>query len=255
MYLILSPAKNLNENAAVPVSAFSMPCLLDQAEELMPVLKAMPPQALAQLMRISDKLALLNTERFFRWQTPFTPENAKQAVYLFNGDVYEGLDAHSLPEASVAYLQQHLGILSGLYGLLRPLDLIQPYRLEMGTKLANPRGADLYAFWGNHINRAVNEALAQQGDDAVLVNLASQEYFKSVQAARIHGKIITPIFKDGKNGQYKIISFYAKRARGLMTRFAAENSITDVHQLKAFDAEGYGYNEAMSNETEWVFIR
>ncbi len=253
MLFLISPAKNLNENQTAPVAAYSQPDLLADAAVLMDELRRLAPQDIAKLMHVSDKIALLNAERNAAWQPPFTPENAKQAVYLFNGDVYEGLAAESLPPAGVDYLQAHLRILSGLYGLLRPLDLIQPYRLEMGTALANPRGKNLYEFWGDTIAEALNRALAEQQTDT-LINLASQEYFKSV-SGKLKARLITPVFKDEKNGQYKVISFYAKRARGLMVRYAAEQQISEPEELKAFDLEGYAYNAAASNEKEWVFLR
>ena len=253
MLFVISPAKNLNENQTAPVAAYSQPDLLADAAVLMDELRRLAPQDIAKLMHVSDKIALLNAERNAAWQPPFTPENAKQAVYLFNGDVYEGLAAESQPPAGVDYLQAHLRILSGLYGLLRPLDLIQPYRLEMGTALANPRGKNLYEFWGDTIAEALNRALAEQQTDT-LINLASQEYFKSV-SGKLKARVITPVFKDEKNGQYKVISFYAKRARGLMVRYAAEQQISEPEELKAFDLEGYAYNAAASNEKEWVFLR
>ena len=253
MLFVISPAKNLNENQTAPVAAYSQPDLLADAAVLMEELRRLAPQDIAKLMHVSDKIALLNAERNAAWQPPFTPENAKQAVYLFNGDVYEGLAAESQPPAGVDYLQAHLRILSGLYGLLRPLDLIQPYRLEMGTALANPRGKNLYEFWGDTIAEALNRALAEQQTDT-LINLASQEYFKSV-SGKLKARLITPVFKDEKNGQYKVISFYAKRARGLMVRYAAEQQISEPEELKAFDLEGYAYNAAASNEKEWVFLR
>ena len=253
MLFVISPAKNLNENQTAPIAAYSQPDLLADAAVLMDELRRLAPQDIAKLMHVSDKIALLNAERNAAWQPPFTPENAKQAVYLFNGDVYEGLAAESLPPVGVDYLQAHLRILSGLYGLLRPLDLIQPYRLEMGTALANPRGKNLYEFWGDTIAEALNRALAEQQTDT-LINLASQEYFKSV-SGKLKARLITPVFKDEKNGQYKVISFYAKRARGLMVRYAAEQQISEPEELKAFDLEGYAYNAAASNEKEWVFLR
>ena len=253
MLFVISPAKNLNENQTAPVAAYSQPDLLADAAVLMDELRRLAPQDIAKLMHVSDKIALLNAERNAAWQPPFTPEIAKQAVYLFNGDVYEGLAAESQPPAGVDYLQAHLRILSGLYGLLRPLDLIQPYRLEMGTALANPRGKNLYEFWGDTIAEALNRALAEQQTDT-LINLASQEYFKSV-SGKLKARLITPVFKDEKNGQYKVISFYAKRARGLMVRYAAEQQISEPEELKAFDLEGYAYNAAASNEKEWVFLR
>ena len=254
MLFLVSPAKNLNEKDPAPVAQHSRPALLDQAAQLMDKVKQLAPQQIAELMHVSDKIALLNAERNAAWHTPFTPENAKQAIFLFNGDVYEGLSAATLDSDGLAYLQQHLRILSGLYGLLRPLDLMQPYRLEMGTPLSNRRGKNLYEYWGGRITELLNETLREQAADTV-INLASQEYFKAVQPEKLAARIITPVFKDEKNGVYKIISFHAKRARGLMARYAAEHRITDPEQLKHFDSEGYAYNAAASSENEWVFLR
>ena len=254
MFFVLSPAKNLNEKDPSPVSSFTLPDLLPEAEILMQELRQLAPQQIAELMHVSDKIALLNAERNAAWHTPFTPENAKQAVFMFNGDVYEGIAADTLKPEQIDYLQQHVRLLSGLYGVLRPLDLMQPYRLEMGTAFANSRGKNLYEFWGDKITDLLNQTLKQAGSD-VLINLASQEYFKSVNTKKLNARLITPIFKDEKNGKYKIISFYAKRARGLMVRYAAEHGITDPEMLKNFDYEGYSFNEAASNEAEWVFMR
>ena len=254
MFFVLSPAKNLNEKDPSPVSSFTLPDLLPEAEILMQELRQLAPQQIAELMHVSDKIALLNAERNAAWHTPFTPENAKQAVFMFNGDVYEGIAADTLKPEQIDYLQQHVRLLSGLYGILRPLDLMQPYRLEMGTAFANTRGKNLYEFWGDKITDLLNQTLKQAGSD-VLINLASQEYFKSVNTKKLNARLITPIFKDEKNGKYKIISFYAKRARGLMVRYAAEHGITDPEMLKNFDYEGYSFNEAASNEAEWVFMR
>lgn len=254
MFFVLSPAKNLNEKDPSPVSSFTLPDLLPEAEILMQKLRQLAPQQIAELMHVSDKIALLNAERNAAWHTPFTPENAKQAVFMFNGDVYEGIAADTLKPEQIDYLQQHVRLLSGLYGVLRPLDLMQPYRLEMGTAFANSRGKNLYEFWGDKITDLLNQTLKQAGSD-VLINLASQEYFKSVNTQKLNARLITPIFKDEKNGKYKIISFYAKRARGLMVRYAAEHGITEPEMLKNFDYEGYSFNEAASNEAEWVFMR
>ena len=254
MFFVLSPAKNLNEKDPSPVSSFTLPDLLPEAEILMQELRQLAPQQIAELMHVSDKIALLNAERNAAWHTPFTPENAKQAVFMFNGDVYEGIAADTLKPEQIDYLQQHVRLLSGLYGVLRPLDLMQPYRLEMGTAFANSRGKNLYEFWGDKITDLLNQTLKQASSD-VLINLASQEYFKSVNTKKLNARLITPIFKDEKNGKYKIISFYAKRARGLMVRYAAEHCITDPEMLKNFDYEGYSFNEAASNEAEWVFMR
>ena len=254
MFFVLSPAKNLNEKAPAPVKEFTQPDLLAEAEILMRQLRELAPQQIAELMHVSDKIALLNAERNAEWHTPFTPDNAKQAVFMFNGDVYEGIAADTLEPEQIQYLQQHVRLLSGLYGVLRPLDLMQPYRLEMGTAFANTRGKNLYEFWGDIITDLLNDTLAQAGSD-ILVNLASQEYFKSVNTKKLKARLITPVFKDEKNGKYKIISFYAKRARGLMVRYAAEHNITDPEMLKNFDYEGYAFNVAASNESEWVFMR
>ena len=254
MFFVLSPAKNLNEKAPAPVKEFTQPDLLAEAEILMRQLRELAPQQIAELMHVSDKIALLNAERNAEWHTPFTPDNAKQAVFMFNGDVYEGIAADILKPEQIQYLQQHVRLLSGLYGILRPLDLMQPYRLEMGTAFANTRGKNLYEFWGDIITDLLNDTLAQAGSD-ILVNLASQEYFKSVNTQKLKARLITPVFKDEKNGKYKIISFYAKRARGLMVRYAAEHNITDPEMLKNFDYEGYSFNAAASNESEWVFMR
>ena len=254
MFSVLSPAKNLNEKAPAPVKEFTQPDLLAEAEILMRQLRELAPQQIAELMHVSDKIALLNAERNAEWHTPFTPDNAKQAVFMFNGDVYEGIAADTLKPEQIQYLQQHVRLLSGLYGVLRPLDLMQPYRLEMGTAFANTRGKNLYEFWGDIITDLLNDTLAQAGSD-ILINLASQEYFKSVNTKKLKARLIIPVFKDEKNGKYKIISFYAKRARGLMVRYAAEHNITDPEMLKNFDYEGYSFNAAASNESEWVFMR
>ena len=254
MFFVLSPAKNLNEKDPYPVSSFTPPDLLPEAEILMQELRQLAPQQIPELMHVSDKIALLNAERNAVWHTPFTPENAKQAVFMFNGDVYEGIAANTLKPEQIDYLQQHVRLLSGLYGVLRPLDLMQPYRLEMGTAFANTRGKNLYEFWGDKITDLLNQTLKQAGSD-VLINLASQEYFKSVNTKKLNARLITPIFKDEKNSKYKIISFYDKRASGLLVRYAAEHGITEPEMLKNFDYEGYSFNEAASNEAEWVFMR
>ena len=254
MYFVLSPAKNLNAKAQSPTTEYTQPQLLEQSQQLIKILQQMAPHELAKLLAISDKLALLNTDRYHHWHLPFTPENATQAVYLFNGDVYTGLQASTLEPQALNYLQQHTAILSGLYGVLKPLDLIQPYRLEMGIKLVNDQGKDLYHFWGNSITATIKKNMHAVNDD-VLINLASQEYFKSIQPQQLSCPIITPIFKDLKNGQYKTISFYAKRARGLFMRFAAENQLSKPEQLKDFDYAGYYFDEATSTEHEWVYLR
>ncbi|WP_414828293.1 peroxide stress protein YaaA [Alteromonas sp. H39] len=254
MLVVVSPAKNLDFETDVPVKEYSQPEMLTQAEALVSRCRELSPAELGSLMSISDKLATLNANRFTEFTTPFTDTNARQAMYAFNGDVYTGLDAYSLSADDVQYAQSHLRILSGLYGVLRPLDLMQAYRLEMGTKLDNAKGKDLYAFWGSDITQKLNDALAEQGDN-VLVNLASNEYFKSVKKRELDGMIVTPHFKDYKNGQYKVISFFAKKARGSMARYIIENRVSDVAGLKQFDVDGYHYSEEQSSATELVFLR
>ena len=253
MLMIISPAKTLDYDSPLATETYTQPDFLDDACELIDQLKALEPHQVSNLMSISDKLGQLNAERFRTWHTPFTPDNARQAILAFKGDVYTGLDAESFSEQDFAFAQKHLRILSGLYGLLKPLDLMQPYRLEMGTRFENQRGKDLYAFWGSKITDALNKLLAQ--DDQVLVNLASNEYFKSVQKKQLDGRLITPQFKDWKNGQYKMISFYAKKARGLMCRYAIQNQITQADDLKGFNLEGYYFSEDQSDKNNWVFLR
>ena len=254
MLVVVSPAKNLDYESSVPVSKHTQPELLDDASSLAQECKELSPAQLGSLMKISDKLATLNANRFAEFSVPFTNDNARQALFAFNGDVYTGLDAQSLSEQDITYAQQHLRILSGLYGVLRPLDLMQAYRLEMGTKLENSRGKNLYEYWDNRITKVLNEALEAQGDN-VLINLASNEYFKSVKKSALDGMIITPVFKDKKNGQYKIISFFAKKARGLMARYIIQNQVRDVDGLKAFDTAGYYFCEEQSSSSQLVFLR
>ncbi|MCY7296135.1 peroxide stress protein YaaA [Alteromonas sp. a30] len=254
MLVVISPAKNLDYTTAPVTDTYTQPRLLDDAQELIQRCRELAPHEIGSLMKISDKLAQLNAERFAEWHLPFTPENAKQAVLAFNGDVYTGLEANTLDEADFTFAQSHLRILSGLYGLLRPLDLMQAYRLEMGSSLSNNRGKNLYEFWGTIITDNLNMALAEQGDN-VLVNLASNEYFKSVKKAKLEAEIYTPVFKDKKNGEYKVISFFAKKARGLMARYIIKNQLAEVEQLKAFDYAGYQFSESMSQGTDLVFTR
>ncbi len=224
----------------------------------MKVLKSKEPVDLQELMSISDDLAQLNAQRNQQWQwskeQPFTDDAAKPAGYLFDGDVYTGLDMYNMNKETAIYVNEHLGILSGLYGVLKPLDLIQPYRLEMGTKLKNERGDNLYEFWGEEVTGVINARMADS-DDKVLINLASNEYFKAVKKKAIDADIITPRFEDEKNGQYKVISFYAKKARGLMVKYAADNKLTNAEQLKQFDLAGYYYCEEASDEQTWTFRR
>ncbi len=254
MLAVISPAKKLDFET--PAKQFSaQQCeLLAEAEVLMQRCKELTPSDIASLMKLSDKLAGLNAARFGEWQTPFDLDNAKQAIFAFKGDVYVGLDAETLSNDDLHYAQSHLRILSGLYGLLRPLDLMQAYRLEMGTKLDNSRGKNLYEFWGGLITDTLNKTMSDNKIE-ILVNLASTEYFKAIKAKNIHAQIITPVFKDYKNGQYKIISFYAKKARGLMVRYMIDKRVSTPEQLTAFDYSGYQYDESASSSTSMVFTR
>ena len=261
MYFVLSPAKSLNEKDSVPVNLgnyYSQPELIEHSQALMKNLKAKEPIDLQELMSISDDLAQLNAKRNqdWAWSTnkPFTDDNAKPAGYLFDGDVYTGLDMYHMDKDTAIYVNEHLGILSGLYGVLKPLDLIQPYRLEMGTKLQNERGDNLYEFWGEAVTDTINARMADS-EDKVLVNLASNEYFKSVKKKALDAQIITPRFEDEKNGVYKVISFYAKKARGLMVKYAADNKLHHAEQLKQFDLAGYYYVDELSDNKTWVFRR
>ena len=254
MLVILSPAKTLDYKAAAPVSTFSQPALLENSELLIKRCQKLSMQDIASLMKVSDKIAGLNSARFAQWHIPFSLDNAKQAIFAFQGDVYSGLQAETLTLEALDYAQNHLRILSGLYGLLRPLDLMQAYRLEMGLRLDNERGDNLYQFWGSLITQTLNKALAAQ-ENSLLVNLASNEYFKAIKKKEVDAQIITPIFKDQKNGQYKVISFYAKKARGLMARYIIEQQLSAVEQLKDFTAQGYYFVESESTENELVFYR
>ncbi len=254
MLMVISPAKTLDYDTPPATERFTQPQHLDQAQELITILRDFSPQQISQLMKLSDKLAALNVARYGSWTPHFTPENAKQALLAFKGDVYTGLNAEDFSEQDFDFAQCHLRMLSGLYGLLRPLDLMQPYRLEMGTKLQNPRGKDLYAFWGDRISHWLNEALAEQGDN-VLLNLASNEYFGAVKRKELNARVIDVDFKDMKNGQYKIISFYAKKARGLMARYVIRERIDNPEQLKGFDNEGYRYCAEDSSPDHLIFLR
>lgn len=254
MLHLISPAKTLDFATPPKTAEFTQPQFLDHAQELITDLRQLTPPQVSRLMAISEKLGELNAQRFLEWQTPFTPRNAKQAVLAFKGDVYTGMEAEKFSKTNFTFAQQHLRILSGLYGLLRPLDLIQPYRLEMGTSFANARGKNLYHFWGDIITDQLNQELEAQ-KERVLVNLASNEYWSAVNAKKLHAEVITPVFKDCKNGQYKIISFFAKKARGMMSAYIIHNKLKKVEQIKGFDIAGYRYDERMSSPKEWVFLR
>lgn len=254
MLILISPAKSLDFETVNTRNNFSESNFLKESQSLIKQLRKLSTDEIADFMSISPKLAQLNFERFVNWQLPFDMENAKQAILAFKGDVYTGLDAGSLSETELQTAQKDLRILSGLYGVLRPLDLIQAYRLEMGKKLQTAKGKNLYEFWGDKITNEINKTLKEK-EDKHLINLASNEYFKSVNKKIIKAEIITPVFKDLKNGQYKVISFFAKKARGLMTRFIIQNKITDPEYLKAFNSEGYAFNPHLSTDTELVFTR
>lgn len=254
MLILISPAKTLDYQSPLATQRYTQPELLDHSQQLIDVARRLSDEEIADLMSISSKLAALNATRFHDWHPAFTPENARQALLAFKGDVYTGLAAETFSEEDFDFAQQHLRMLSGLYGVLRPLDLMQPYRLEMGTRLENAQGKDLYSFWGDTITHKLNEAIAAQGDN-VVINLASDEYFKAVKPGRLNAEIIKPVFLDEKNGKFKVISFYAKKARGLMSRFIIEKRLKKPEQLVDFNSEGYFFDDAASSPTELVFKR
>ena len=254
MLMLLSPAKKLDMTPQVTALPATKPDLLEHSQTLIDILKEKDAFEIAELMKLSMKLSDLNVARYQAWKLPFDADNAKQALWAFRGDVYQTLDADSLTEQEQQRAQQHLRILSGLYGLLRPSDWMQAYRLEMGTRLSNPRGKDLYAFWGDRVTQQVASAMQEQGDD-VVVNLASLEYAKVLRPSKLHGRIVTPVFKEWKNGQWKVIGIYAKRARGLMARFVVQHGLQTVDELKAFDVQGYQWRADMSDAATLVFTR
>jgi hypothetical protein len=254
MIIIISPAKTLHERAPVHLDHYSQADFLPEAEKIVSVLKKKNPEQLAELMRVSKKLAELNFHRFQQWSLPFTPENSSQAVLMFNGDVYQGLQAETFSEKEFDTAAQKLRILSGIYGLLKPLDLIQPYRLEMGTPLGIGRTKNLYEFWQTKITTKLNQELAESGQK-ILVNLASNEYFSAIDLKKLKTRVLTPLFKEYRDGNYQMVSFFAKRARGLMSRFIIQHNITDPEEIKAFDLEGYFYNNQISKGDNWVFTR
>ena len=254
MLAVISPAKTLDFENPPLVDDYTIPDFLEHSEKLIAKLRKVSKKKLSTLMSISPDLAALNSQRYQDWQPPFTPDNAKQALMAFKGDVYLGFELEKFKKKDFSYAQDHLRILSGLYGLLRPLDLIQPYRLEMGTTLATRRGKNLYRFWGRIITDAINEALEASGSD-VLINLASNEYYSSVDEKLLNGRVITPSFKDLKNGSYKVLSFFAKKARGTMTDYMIRNRIDDPEGLKDFTGMDYRFDPGKSTENDWVFTR
>ena len=250
---IISPAKKLDYSPVEKNIDSTIPSLLEHSNELIKDLKSLNPQEVSSLMSLSDKLGALNYERFQEWKTPFTKSNSKQAILAFKGDVYQGLDAESLSETELIWAQKHVRILSGLYGILKPMDLMQPYRLEMGTKFATKRGQNLYDFWNSIITDELNKNFSS--DNTNLLNLASNEYFKSINVSELKANVISPVFMDKKNGKYKIISFFAKKARGLMTRYVIKNQIEDITDIQNFKEGGYFFNEEMSENNKPVFCR
>ncbi len=254
MLMVISPAKTLDFESPAVTEKQTLPDFLSDSQLLIKELRGLAPQDISDLMHISDKLGVLNYDRFQSWKKPFPKNKAKQAVLAFKGDVYTGLEAETFSAKEFNFAQKHLRILSGLYGLLRPLDHILPYRLEMGTKFKNQRGKNLYEFWGDKITHAIESAMADVKSQT-LVNLASNEYFKAVHTAKLNARVVTPVFKDQKNGEYKIISFYAKKARGMMAAWIIRQQIEDVEALKSFDVAGYRFDPDRSKNDEWVFIR
>ena len=254
MLIIISPAKKLDFESLPQTDEFTIPDCLEDAAELIETLKPYSPEELQKLMHLSKNLAQLNYDRYHDWHLPFNPQNAKQALLTFKGDVYAGMNVESFSEQDLMFTQDHLRILSGLYGLLRPLDLMQPYRLEMGTRLENKRGKNLYEFWAGRITELLNKQLADSVSDT-LINLASNEYYKSVNPKQINGTIITPVFKEKKDDSWKVIGIYAKKARGMMSAFILKNRLQKAEDIKAFNEAGYQYNETLSDKNNWVFSR
>lgn len=257
MLFLISPAKSLDYESPIPADLpHTLPVFKKQPLELIEVLREKSPQQISELMSISDKLAVLNVGRYEAFSAKFTAKNSRQAVLAFNGDVYEGLNAHSLKPKELDWAQEHVVILSGLYGALRPLDLLQPYRLEMGTRLQNAKGSNLYQFWGSQIADYLNERSSKQPEaERIVVNLASQEYFKAIDLKTLKAPVVECVFEDFKGGKYKIISFHAKRARGLMVRWAVQHKAKKVADLRKFDLEGYALAEQASTTSKLVFRR
>jgi cytoplasmic iron level regulating protein YaaA (DUF328/UPF0246 family) len=254
MLILLSPAKSLDYETPPTTDKHTLPQFVDESAALIEVLRPYTPAQIASLMDLSDALSTLNVARYAAWRPKFTAKNSKQAILAFNGDVYDGLDAKTLKQADLDWAQDHVGMLSGLYGVLRPLDWMQPYRLEMGTKLANPRGKDLYAWWGDTLAEYLNKQLAKQKDN-VIINLASQEYFKSVKRKALKARVVECVFEDWKAGHWKVISFHAKKARGMMARHAILKRASKPEQLLDFSAEGYACDAKVSEPDRLVFRR
>lgn len=254
MLIVISPAKTLDYETAPKTRNFTTPDYLGQSQKLINRLRKFSSLDISELMNVSTKIADLNFDRYESWKKPFTMKNAKQAILAFKGDVYTGLDASTFKADDFKFAQNHLRVLSGLYGLLRPLDLMQPYRLEMGTKLKTDVGNNLYEFWGTDITDGLNKQLKKIKSE-YLINLASNEYFKSVRPKELNAEIITPAFKEYKNGDYKMIGIYAKKARGLLSRYIIQNKLREPDDIKLFSEEGYRFNKKLSKENNWVFTR
>lgn len=255
MIVVLSPSKTLEcSSSPIPLRQHTTPAFLAESTKLIEILREKTPEEIAKLMTISANLALLNYKRYQDFHVPFTIQNSRPAIFSFKGDVYEGIEIEGYSEGDLKFAQAHLRILSGLYGLLRPLDLMQPYRLEMGIKLRNSRGKDLYQFWGDKITQALNFALREQSTD-ILLNLASQEYFKAVQESKLNGKIVNVIFKENKGGELRVIGLFAKRARGKMVNFIIKNHIKSAQDITKFTESGYRFDAALSDDKNYVFIR
>ena len=254
MLTVISPAKTLDFDTPTVTDTFTQPVHLTQSRKLVRRMRQLSGQELSKLMHVSGNIADLNQQRFKKWKTPFNAENARQAIFAFRGDVYIGLDAYSMTAQNVDFAQGHLRILSGLYGVLRPLDLMQAYRLEMGIRIDTDTGNNLYQFWDGRITKTLNQELKQSGSNT-LINLASNEYFKSIKPKQLKADVITPVFKDYNKGSYQVIGFFAKKARGLMARYLIENEIDKPAELMDFSAEGYAFNKTISNSNKWVFTR
>jgi len=254
MLIVVSPAKTLDYETPSKTKVYTQPDYLDNSQEIITRLRKLSSPELSRLMNVSQKIADLNVGRYKTWNKKFTEKNSKQSVLAFKGDVYTGLDAETFNSKDFNFAQKHLRVLSGLYGLLRPLDLMQAYRLEMGTRLDTAKGKNLYEFWGSTITEGLNKQLEKTQSD-YLVNLASNEYFKAVKSKELNAEIITPAFKEYKNGEYKMISFFAKKARGMLSRYIIKNQLTNPEDIKSFSEDGYKYNKKLSNGNTWVFSR
>lgn len=254
MITIISPAKTLDFNKIAITDQYSEPIFKEEASQLIGELQKYSSQDIEELMNISDKLAELNYKRYKQWSKEHSIENSKQAILAYSGDVYQGMKAGDFNEKQLKFSQQHIRIISGLYGVLRPLDLIQPYRLEMSIKLKNSKGVDLYSFWKEKITDFFNKEIGDHKDNT-LINLASNEYFSAIDKDKFKGRIITPMFKEYRNGNYKIIGIYAKKARGAMAKYIVENEINSPKHIKNFNQHEYKYNEKLSTDSEWIFVR